>query len=152
MPTPVRLQVKIGEVTKRSRTDVPVRGPRSSFDSEKDNYEVFCSRIEDNVVESLRSYRKRLLDQTKASTSSQARLLGSEFGSTASRQLCPSYTSAYTNYHKRTEDSGPFEIEVFVLVAKKERRYLEQDVLRQPGSKKRHLLSTAIWSSDQSSK
>ncbi|ETK81023.1 hypothetical protein L915_13442 [Phytophthora nicotianae] len=138
MPTPVRLQVKIGEVTKRSRTDVPVRGPRSSFDSEKDNYEVFCSRIEDNVVESLRSYRKRLLDQTKASTSSQARLLGSEF--------------AYTNYHKRTEDSGPFEIEVFVLVAKKERRYLEQDVLRQPGSKKRHLLSTAIWSSDQSSK
>ncbi|KAF4141367.1 hypothetical protein GN958_ATG09473 [Phytophthora infestans] len=32
--------------------------------------------------------------------------------------------SAYTNYQKRTKDSGPFKIEVFVLAAKKERHTL----------------------------
>ncbi|ETL32423.1 hypothetical protein L917_14836, partial [Phytophthora nicotianae] len=30
--------------------------------------------------------------------------------------------------------------------------YPEQDVQQPPGPKERHLLSTAIWSSDQSSK
>ncbi|KAF4139632.1 hypothetical protein GN958_ATG11117 [Phytophthora infestans] len=73
MPTPVRLRVKVGEITKSNRAEVQVRDPVFFFDNERDSYDTFCTS---------------------------------------------------TNYQKRTKDCGPFEIEVFVLTAKKERRTL----------------------------
>ncbi|KAF4135698.1 hypothetical protein GN958_ATG15111, partial [Phytophthora infestans] len=103
--------VKIGEITKSSRTEVQVGGPVFSFDSERDSYDTFCSKVEERVVESLQTYPKKTI-----------RLDMSIY--IKPNNLAPLVAAAYTNYQKRTKDSGPFEIEVYVLTAKKERRTL----------------------------
>ncbi|KAF1791809.1 hypothetical protein GQ600_22778 [Phytophthora cactorum] len=120
MPTPVRLRVKIGEITKASRNDVHVAEHVFSFDKERDIYEVFCRKVEERLWRtaqlSKEDYQTR--DEPKPDSTS------TRLGCPDSRNLAPRIALAYTNYQKCTKDSGPFKIEVFVLAARKERRVL----------------------------
>ncbi|KAF1782646.1 hypothetical protein GQ600_2807 [Phytophthora cactorum] len=135
MPTPVRLRVKIGEIAMTSRTDVHVAEPVFSFDKECDSYEVFCRKVEERVVEGLRNYRiKTIRPDTGVYIKPSRTARQRDCVALTAENFAPLIASAYTNYQKRTKDSGPFEIEMFVLAARKERRVL-------PGT--RH--ATASW-------
>ncbi|KAG3103864.1 hypothetical protein PI124_g3357 [Phytophthora idaei] len=125
MPTPVRLRVKIGEITKASRNDVHVAEHVFSFDKECDTYEVFCRKVGERVVEGLRNYLKKTIRPDtsiyiKPSQTARQR----DWVALTAENFAPRIASAYTNYQKRTKDSGPFKIEVFVLAARKEQRVL----------------------------
>ncbi|KAF4137622.1 hypothetical protein GN958_ATG13191 [Phytophthora infestans] len=62
MPTPVRLRVKVGEITKSNRAEVQVRDPVFFFDNERDSYDTFCNNFAPLVASASTNYQKRTKD------------------------------------------------------------------------------------------
>ncbi|EGZ15115.1 hypothetical protein PHYSODRAFT_315620 [Phytophthora sojae] len=119
IPTSVRVAVKIGEITKTSRTNVPVEKPVFSFDEREHGHSDVCKQVEDRVAASLSSYGQKTIRSDpsiymKLSQGAPQR----NWVSVSEGTFGSLVATSFSNYQRRTTNTGPFEIEV-VLAARK---------------------------------
>ncbi|KAL4116353.1 hypothetical protein KRP22_006017 [Phytophthora ramorum] len=117
----IQVAVKVGDIGRSSRTNVRVEDGRFPLDDESEDFGQLCAKVDERVSSALRNYEQKAIRQDSN--------LYLKPGLTAAQKDWVSLTAdnwmakidiARSNYLKRTKAGGPFVVEVFVFVAKKQ--------------------------------